>query len=246
MLRKRLYPLEVSKISKLASDIKTFGAQRVLASSWASSLSTELRKRVEEETITKRIDKGRYVCRKGEKATEWFCVVEGLIKVSIESSEGKEVSFIGVPSGGWFGEGALLKNESRLYDAIALRPSIVAFVPRSTFFLLLETSVTFNRFLLLQLNERLGQFVGMVKHGRLLAPEARLATELAALFNPVLYPGHRESIPISQEELSHLVGLSRQRVNSALKKLATAGLLRVHYRSITIVDLDRLRAFDQQ
>ena len=219
--------------------------QGVLASPWASSLSLELRRRVANETTINMISKGHYLCRKGAQAEHWFGVVEGLVKVSIESPEGKAVSFIGVPSGGWFGEGALLKNETRLYDAIALRPSTVAFVPRSTFDLLLDTSVAFNRFLLLQLNERLGQFVSMVKHDRLLVPEARVATELAALFNARLYPGHQTSLPISQQELSHLIGLSRQRVNSALKKLAKAGLVRVSYRRITVLDLERLRAFDQ-
>jgi CRP/FNR family cyclic AMP-dependent transcriptional regulator len=102
--------------------------------------------------------------------------------------------------------------------------------------LLLDASVTFHRFVLTQLNERLGQFVAMVKHNRLLRPQARLATELAALFNPVLYPGQRRSIPITQQELAHLVGLSRQRVNRALKRLRYAGLVHVNYGSITIVD----------
>jgi len=40
----------------------------------------------------------------------------------------------------------------------------------------------------------------------LLRPEARLATELAALFNPVLYPGKRTSLPISQQELARYAG----------------------------------------
>lgn len=60
------------------------------------------------------------------------------------SPEGKPVSFIGVPAGGWFGEGALLKNELRLHAAVALRPSVVAYMPRNTFMLLLDASVAFK------------------------------------------------------------------------------------------------------
>src|SRR5213080_3896240 len=161
----------------------------LLDAQWASQLSPELTRRVLAETVTRTISLGSYVCRKGDPAKHWIGVLEGLVKVASVSPEGKPVSFICVPAGGWFGEGALLKNERRLYDGIALRDSVIALVPRNTFMLLLDTSVAFNRFLLIQLNERLGQFVAMVEHGRMLGPDARLARELAALFNPMLYPG---------------------------------------------------------
>ena len=157
---------------------------------------------------------------------------EGLVKVASVSPEGKPVSFIGVPAGGWFGEGALLKNELRLYDAVALRPSVVAYMPRNTFMLLLDASVACQ-----SLPGDTAERDGSDSSSRwsstigLLRPEARLATELAALFNPVLYPGNRASLPISQEELAHLVGLSRGRVNTALKRLHHAGLVRVTYRA---------------
>ena len=109
--------------------------------------------------------------------------------------------------------------------------------------LLLDTNVGFNRFLLVQLNERLGQFIGMLEHDRSLPPESRVASELAVLFNPILYRGNRDTIAISQEELATLVGLSRQRTNRALKVLAQTGLIRVEHRGVHVVDLERLRQY---
>jgi CRP-like cAMP-binding protein len=117
-------------------------------------------------------------------------------------------------------------------------------MPRATFMALLDESVPFNRHLIVQLNERLGQFIAMVEHDRLLGPDARLARSLAALFNPVLYPGNGPTLPISQEEMGQLVGLSRQRVNQALNALERAGLLRADYGSITVVDLPGLRRYE--
>lgn len=111
------------------------------------------------------------------------------------------------------------------------------------FRLLIESNVAFNRFLLDQLNERLGQFVAIVEHNRLVGPEARLANELAALFNPRLYPGLESELQISQEELAQLVGLSRQRVNRALKVLARARLVTVARERITVIDLAGLRKY---
>lgn len=227
---------------KPTSDRKaTVSARGMLHAPWAAGLSDELRSRVITETSLRTVEQGAYVCRKGDAADHWLGVMEGLVKVSSVSEEGRPMSFIGVPTGGWFGEGSILKDERRLFDAIALRRSIVACVPKRTFLLLLETSVAFNRFLIAQLNERLGQFVAMVEHGRLLDSEAKLATELASLTNPLLYPGNRSTIPISQDELAQLIGLSRQRVNRVLKHLQEAGLVDIKYRSVTICDVERLK-----
>jgi len=85
----------------------------------------------------------------------------------------------------------------------------------------------------------------MVEHDRMLGPDPRLARELAALFNPMLYPGSDKTLPVSQEELANLVGLPRQRVNQALRRLETAGLVRVGYRGVTILDLEGLKRFEK-
>jgi CRP-like cAMP-binding protein len=124
-----------------------------------------------------------------------------------------------------------------------VRPSEIAYVSRNTFRLLIESNVAFNRFLIDQLNQRLGQFVAMVEHNSLVGPEARLANELVALFNSRLYPGLESELNISQEELAQFVGLSRQRVNQALKVLARAGLVTVARERIAILDLPGLRKY---
>ena len=160
-------------------------------------------------------------------------------------STGKATSFVGLSTGAWFGEGSLIKDEPRRYDIVALRESRVAYLKRSRFHYLLDHSIAFNRFVLLQLNERLGQFIGMVEHERLLDSDARLARCLASMFNPLLYPGSRRELPISQEEIGLLAGMSRQRVNQALQRLERDGLLRADYGTLTILDLERLRRFGE-
>lgn len=216
----------------------------LLTMQWVEGLTAELRRRVLTETKMRRVKSGAFVCQKGEPVLNWVGVIDGLVKISSVSRQGKTISFTGIPSGGWFGEGSLLKNEPRRYDAVALRDSTVAYVPRNTFMLLLDSSVAFNRFVSNQLNERLGQFIAMVEHDRLLPPDGRVATELAALFNPHLYPGNHSTLPISQTELAHLVGLSRQTVNVALRKLAELQLVRTDYRGVTILDLEGLRRYE--
>ena len=218
--------------------------EMLAASMWSRSLTAEQMQRAEAEMIERCVPAGGFACRKGEEVEHWIGVIDGLVKMASLSAEGKPMSFTGVPSGGWFGEGSLLKDEPRRYDIIALRDSQIAYMPRATFMWLLDGSIEFNRFLLVQLNERLGQFIAMVEHDRLLGPDARVARCLATMFNPYLYPGNGPLLQISQEELGYLAGLSRQRVNQSLKQLENARLLRIEYGGITVLDLEGLKQFE--
>jgi len=223
--------------------VKTL-AELLRASLWTRSLTTRQVTRIAAETVVRELPVGVPVCRKGEPVEHWIGLIDGLVKMTSVSAEGKTTTFTGVTSGGWFGEGSLLKDRTRKYDVITLRESRVAYMPRVTFEWLLDTNIGFNRFLLMQLNERLGQFIAVVEHERLLEPDARVARSLAGLFNPLLYPDQATDVRLSQEELGYLAGVSRQRVNRALQKLEKAGLVKVEYGHIRILDLEGLRAFE--
>jgi CRP/FNR family cyclic AMP-dependent transcriptional regulator len=212
-------------------------------SPWTRGLSADHLDRVRAAIMVREFSAGSTVSRKGDPAGAWVGVIDGLVKLHSLSPSGKSVTFAGIPAGGWFGEGSVLKGEPLKYDIVALRDSRIAFMPEATFRWLLDTSIPFNRFLLTQLNERLGQFIGMVEHDRLLEPDARVARALAALFNPHLYPDTQPHIQISQEELGYLAGASRQRVNRALRVLAGAGLIKVDYGLVTVLDLDGLQRY---
>jgi len=185
---------------------------------------------------------GDFVCRVGRPVTYWFGVIEGLLKMSSDNAQGIPITFTGVPPGGWFGEGTALKREPYRYNIQALRKSVVAGLPVDTFDWLLDHSIGFNRFVMNQLNERLGQFIAAREIDRLNNPDVRVARSLAALFNPALYPGVGEILRITQQELAYLVGLSRQRVNEALTTLQAEGMIRVEYGGLRVLDLAALRS----
>ena len=185
---------------------------------------------------------GDYVCRVGKPVTFWFGVVQGLLKMSTDNDQGMTMTYTGVPPGGWFGEGTALKREPYRYNIQALRKSVVAGLPVDTFHWLLDHSIGFNRFVMMQLNERLGQFIAAREIDRLNNPDIRVARSLAALFNPTLYPGVGEVLRITQQELAYLVGLSRQRVNVALTALQEQGAIRVEYGGLRVLNLSALRS----
>jgi CRP/FNR family transcriptional regulator, cyclic AMP receptor protein len=209
---------------------------------WLKVLTPEHRKQAIARLKVSDAMPGDYVCRIGRPVTYWFGVVDGLLKMSTVSAQGQAMTFLGLPPGGWFGEGTVLKRESYRYNIEALRRSVVAGLPVDTFHWLLDHSIGFNRFVMNQLNERLGQFIAAREVDRLNNPDVRVARSLAALFNPVLYPGVGEVLRITQQELAYLVGLSRQRVNEALAALQAQSTIRVEYGGVRILDLDALRS----
>ena len=208
---------------------------------WLALLSAVERERAVTELRVGDVPAGDYVCRVGRPITYWFGVIEGLLKMSSDNIDGVSMTFLGVPPGGWFGEGTALKREPYRYNIQALRKSVVAGLPIDTFHWLLDHSIGFNRFVMKQLNERLGQFIAAREIDRMNNPDLRVARSLAALFNPVLYPGVGAVLRITQQEMAYLVGLSRQRVNQALATLDAQGSIRVEYGGLRVLDLDALR-----
>ena len=210
---------------------------------WLKMLDAQQRERAESVLQVADAEVGERVCRIGKPASFWFGVIDGLLKMSNDDSTGHAITFTGVPPGGWFGEGTLLKREVYRYNIQALRKSIVAGLPLETFHELLETSIGFNRFVLNQLNERLGQFIAARETDRSGDPDLRVARNLAALFHPQLYPGVGSLLRITQQELAYLVGLSRQRVNQALHRLQDQRLIAIEYGGLRVLDLQGLRSF---
>ena len=208
---------------------------------WLSHLKPAEHERVVAELRISEAAAGDVICRMGRRATYWFGVVDGLLKMSTETADGHSITISGLTPGGWFGEGTVMKREAYRYNIQALRKSHVAGLPVDTFHWLLDHSIGFNRFVMNQLNERLAHFILAIEADRTPSPEQRVARNLAALVNPVLFPGVGGVLRITQQELAYLVGLSRQRVNEALKALAAQGLLQIEYGGLRILDLPALR-----
>jgi CRP/FNR family transcriptional regulator, cyclic AMP receptor protein len=207
------------------------------ASRWARGLSAEQLRRVRATTLVRRFQPGNFVCHRGDFSNFWIGVIDGLVKVTNLSKTGKSVTFATFPANSWFGEGSILKQELRKYDVVALRDSLVALMPTTT------SSIHFNHFVITQLNERLGEFISAFEHDRLNDLDARVAHTIAAMMHPQLYPNRGGRIEITNEELSYIVGTTRQRVNHALQVLEKCGLIKVEYRVITVLNIVGLRDF---
>ena len=209
---------------------------------WLQDLTDAERQRALDAVVVNEVQVGEYICRISRPVTYWFGLLDGLLKMGNDDSQGAVITFTGIAPGGWFGEGTALKREVYRYNVQALRKSRVAGLPVETFHWLLDHSIGFNRFVMNQLNERLGQFIAAREIDRISSPDLRVARNLAALFHPLLSPNVGGILRITQQELAYLVGLSRQRVNEALTTLSAKGWIRVEYGGLRVLDLKALRS----
>ncbi|MBB2928929.1 CRP-like cAMP-binding protein [Paraburkholderia silvatlantica] len=210
---------------------------------WFRALAPEHREWVLASSHAQGYAAGAIVAAREAPSDWWLGVSSGLVKLAIFNASGRGCTFSGVPHGGWFGEGSVIKREPRKYDVIALQPSLVMAVATGTFHRLMDCSLPFNRFVIHQLNNRMGEFIALIQNSRLLGVDARVAQSLAQMFNPDLYPETGRALDISQEEIGMLAGASRQRINQALQTLESQGLVALSYNRVDVVDLDGLRAF---
>lgn len=207
-------------------------------------LTPEQLERVEDELLEKHVPAGAYLTRRGELVEHWYGVVEGIIKASSVTRDGKTMSFAAFTNGSWFGEGSMLwgPGQIRMYDATALRETHVVCIPHRTFGWLSDTSIAFNRFIARHLATRLGQAMSILEHDRLTPPETRLAHSLNELFNPVLNPGTGMRLSITQEEIGYPCGLSRQVVNRVLREFEELGVIKLEYGVLAVLQPEKLRS----
>lgn len=212
-------------------------------SPWYGEIGEAARQQVRTDIVERALGVGESLGYEGESQRHWYGVLEGLLKWSINSPDGRTVTLGGQSVGSWFGEGTLLRAQPRRADLVALRHSRVAMMPFETFDWLRRTEAGFNEFLLQQINERLHWFMGNFAAHRLLDTDRLVARALVGLVHPLLNPRGERYLMISQEELANLAAVSRQRCNQSLLALQRSGLVQLEYGAIVVVDRDALQRY---
>lgn len=194
------------------------------------SLEEHERALIGEEMRPRVLPAGTLIFSRGDLATELYLLVEGRIRLSVLSSEGRELSFAIAEAGDIFGEIAVLDRGRRSADATTLTMVTMMTLKQPALQRLIESSPSVAnamiRFLCNRLRQTDIQFEDIVFH----PIEIRLAKFLIRLLAPRLRSSDtapiRLKLGISQTELALLLGSSRQKVNEALAMLEQRGALR--------------------
>ena len=204
---------------------------------WFTALDASQQAALAQRVEVIQASKGQTVLKAGEPVQGWYAVLGGLVKLQTEAADGRRSAFIGVPDGEWFGEGSVLRGGTWRYDVVALRDTTLIGMPLACFQELYRHDLQFNHYLIERLNLRLGQAMAVIESGRLRTPEERVAQYLSHLF----WQGMRK-INLSQEDLGHLAGLSRQTINRVLKQFESQGWVSLEFGRVDILDQPALDA----
>lgn len=201
------------------------------AQPWFATLSAQEKNELLDAMVLRKAAKGEVLLAEGDPIDGWYGVLSGMAKLQTKSSDGRLSAFLGVPAGEWFGEGSVLKGGFWRYDVIALRDTTLIGMPLAHFQHLYRHSLPFAHFLIEHLNMRLGQAMSAIESGRLRSPDERVAQYLSHFF----WSGLRK-ITLSQEDLGHLAGLSRQTINRVLKQFEAQGWVSLEFGRVDILD----------
>lgn len=172
-----------------------------------------------------------------------FGVMTGRVRISASSAGGREVFLNIMEPGDSFGEIALLDGQPRTASATAMTAVELFVITRDAFLSLLTRDPLLTDHLLRLLCARLRWVSEFAEESALLPVPARLARRLLSLGK--LHgrdTGAGVELKVSQEEVAHFLGLSRQIVNQHLQDWKAQRWVVLGRSKVTILDAAALES----
>lgn len=188
------------------------------------------------------------IVSQGSAGRDMFIVLSGSLKVSVLSDEGKEISFVVLRKGDYFGELSLIDGRKRSATVTAIKVTELLVLGHSDYQRMLQeyphTATQFLTRLLLTMANRLRATDELYQDSVFLDVATRLAKFLinasADSGGPV--PGQRMlDVRLSQYELGTLINASRESVNKQLRDWEAQGIVDVNKGQIALLNPEFLQ-----
>lgn len=173
-----------------------------------------------------------------EQSDSIYLMKQGRVKLTRTSAEGREVILDILGPGEIFGELAVTGEELRTHSATAVDDALVCIITRQEFEALLRRHP--------EMALRVLKLVGLRRRELEMRPEDLIFQPVAnRLVLTLLWQARRHgakgadgsvSLPLTQKDLAHLVGASREAVAEQIAEFKQAGLLETGHRSIKLAD----------
>ena len=224
-------------------------AAAIDSGSWFARLSESLRADILSRSHVKRLKDGSALTTRGAPAEQWCGVARGAVRIGSVSLSGKQVTLTYAEPGTWFGDIALFDDLPRTHDATAHGDSTVLIVRKPDFKELLASHAELYEALLRLNCRRLRLLFDTIEDLNTRPLGARLAKQILLLARSygVVEGGEiRVGLQLAQEDLAHLLGASRQRVNQELKGFEREGAVRIEPTRLVVLSKDRLLALAER
>jgi len=209
-----------------------------------SDLNDQTISKIEKIGTLKVYLKHQVILQEEETGTALFIIKNGKVKVSRQSSDGREVILTILSESDFFGEMAILDGLTRSATVTAIEDSELFLIQRSDFLNLLheypETSVA----LLQELTKRLRSADAKIKALSLKDAEGKVATVILQLADDIGKIKHGrveiEKLPLKQD-LANMAGTSRETISRTLHSFAKKKLVELEGSKLSIVDYEKFK-----
>lgn len=187
------------------------------------------------------LKRGAAIFAKGDPGTSLFAVISGTVKISISSPEGRNAILNLIEAGEIFGEIAVLDAGLRTADATANSNCELFIIDRREFIPFVRSQPALALKFIELLCGRLRLTTDQVEQVILQDLPGRLASALLRLTEKHRPEPQGRVIAITQQEISEMVGMTRESINKQLRVWATRGWVRLEHGAIVVLKPDELQ-----
>lgn len=180
---------------------------------------------------------------KGDLPAGVYLVVMGQVKLFIPSNQGWEKVVHMEGPGASFGESAAFLDKPSPISAQASMDSVVLLVSRDALGQAMETSVALCHKLLGTLSTRMHDLISDIEACTLRNSAQRVICYLGQ-FAPQGAQSYEISLEASKQTIAAQLNLAPETLSRVFAQLSSAGLIQVNGRSVTVLDAEKLRAFN--
>jgi CRP-like cAMP-binding protein len=191
---------------------------------------------------TRRVARGTTIFKKGDPGDCLFAIAAGTIKIDVPSEDGRGAVFNLVREGEILGEIALLDGRPRTADATALTDCVLVVIDRRDFVPFVTAQPAIALKLIGVLCARLRHASEQIEDVMFLDRPARLAKALLRLSQDAKASPAGRAIAMTQSEIGHLVGMSREKTNRHLRAWEARNWVKLERGSIIVRKPDALAA----
>jgi len=213
---------------------------------WFASLPERLADKLLEKGKVKVLYDQQILHQKNDSADGFYCVLNGRVRISNFTVEGKELVLTWIQPGNWFGEISLIDGQPRTHDAHAEGSTTILKVPTSAFEQLFKEHNDWSQYIMRLLCQRVRATFSLIDETGCLSLKGQLCKRLSLMHQGLEEQQSKSmQIKISQDALAQLIHSSRQTVNKILQGLQTDKVIVLRYGRIVILNRNALEALSQ-
>ena len=207
-----------------------------------SDFSSEELQRIACATSEHHVARGTPIFHRGDPCRGFHLVVYGQVKLGFVSAHGGEKIVEIVGPGMSFGEALMFMERPYILGATALTDSMLLHIAKSAVFDEVERSPVFARRMLAGMSRRLHGLISDVESYSLRSGSQRVVGYL--LKGEPLGDGAEVLLTVSKRLVASRLNLTPEYFSRVLHDMAELGMIAVQGRSIRILDIERLRAYE--